>query len=160
MGNNISRAPSTSQSSESGSLSSALSTPRSWSISPPTSPNYSEGSKSINEIGAGETRCIADTAIHASLDRESVEKIERQGRSRDFGIPWSAGPKPNISASSRTQDILQDIRTRRMAFLLSHMDIILPLLGSAKPFEKLTDRNISAPAKILEYESLSAQPRG
>jgi SWI/SNF-related matrix-associated actin-dependent regulator of chromatin subfamily A member 5 len=47
-----------------------------------------------------------------------------------------------------------------MTFLLSHMDIILPLLGSAKPFEKLTDRNISASAKILEYESLGAQPRG
>ncbi|GFF38082.1 putative chromatin-remodeling complex ATPase chain [Aspergillus lentulus] len=162
MGNNISRAQYTSQSSESGSLSSALSTPRSWSISPPTSPNYSEGSESIGigEIGAGETRCTADTAIHASLDRESLGKTERHGRSRVFGIPWSAGPKPNISASSRTQDILQDIRTRRITFLLSHKDIILPLLGGAKSFEKLANRNISAPAKILEHESLSAQPRG
>ncbi|PKX97393.1 putative nucleosome remodeling complex ATPase subunit (Snf2h) [Aspergillus novofumigatus IBT 16806] len=160
MGNNISRAPYTSQSSESETLSSALSTPRSWSISPPTSPNYSEGSESIGENDAGEGRCTADTAIHASLDRKSLEMTERQGRSRVFGIPWSAEPQLNISASSRKQDILQDIRTRRSTFLLSHMDIILPLLGRAKSFEKLANRNISAPAKILEYESLSAQPRG
>ncbi|GIJ86053.1 hypothetical protein Asppvi_004926 [Aspergillus pseudoviridinutans] len=160
MGNNVSQAPYTSRSSESGSLSSALSTPRSWSISPPTSPNYSEGSEIIGENDAAETRCTSDTAIHASLDRESLEKAEQQGCSRDFGTPWSAVPQLNKCASSRTQDILQDIRTRRITFLFSHMDIIRPLLGSAKPFEKLTNRNISAPAKILEYESLSAQPRG
>ncbi|KAF7158268.1 hypothetical protein CNMCM5623_003037 [Aspergillus felis] len=160
MGNNASRAPYTSRSSESGSLSSALSTPRLWSISPPTSPNYSEGSEIIGENDAGETRCTSDTAIHASLDRESLEKTERQGRSRVFGTPWSGEPQLNKCASSRTQDILHDIRKRRITFLLSHMDIIRPLLGSAKPFEKLTNRDISAPAKILEYESLSAQPRG
>ncbi|EAW17679.1 putative nucleosome remodeling complex ATPase subunit (Snf2h) [Aspergillus fischeri NRRL 181] len=160
MGNNVSRAPYTSRSSESGSLSSALSTPRSWSISPPTSPNYSEGSESIGENGAGETRCTADTGIHASLDRESFKKTERQGRSRVFGTPWSTEPHLNISASSRKQDILQDIRTRRITFLISHVEIILPLLGGAKSFEKLASRNSSAPGKIVEYESLGAQPRG
>jgi SWI/SNF-related matrix-associated actin-dependent regulator of chromatin subfamily A member 5 len=141
-------------------LSSALSTPRSWSISPPTSPNCSEVSKIIGENGADETLCTSDTAIHTSSDREGLEKTERQGRSRVFGAPWSAEPQLNKCASSRTQDILQDIRMRRITFLLSHMDIIRPLLGGAKPFEKLTNRNISAPVKILEYESLSAQPRG
>ncbi|GFF57559.1 SWI/SNF-related matrix-associated actin-dependent regulator of chromatin subfamily A member 5 [Aspergillus udagawae] len=160
MGNNVSRAPYTSQSSESGSLSSVLSTPRSWSTSPPTSPNCSEVSEIIGENGADETQCTSDTAIHTSSDREGLEKTERQGRSGVFGAPWSGEPQLNKCASSRTQDILQDIRMRRITFLLSHMDIIRPLLGGAKPFEKLTNRNISAPVKILEYESLSAQPRG
>ncbi|KAH1690549.1 hypothetical protein KXX24_004654 [Aspergillus fumigatus] len=160
MGNSVSQASDTSRSSQSGSLSSALSTPRSWSISPPTSPNYSEGPESIGENNAGETRCAADTAIYASLDRERLEKTERQGRSRFFGIPCSTEPQLDLSAFSRKQDILQNILTRRITFLLSHEDIILPLLGGAKSFEKLANRNISAPGKIVEYEILGAQPRG
>ncbi|KAF7156832.1 hypothetical protein CNMCM6106_001503 [Aspergillus hiratsukae] len=145
MSDKLSQASSTSRISESGSLSSALSTPRSWSLSPPTSPNYSEGSGSIGGNSA---------------DRESPEKTMLEGRSRVFGIPWSAQPQLNTSTSSRIQDIIQEVRTRRITFLLSHMDTINPLIGDAKSFDKLTNSNISAPAKIVEYESLDAQPRG
>lgn len=160
MGDKLSQASYASRISDSGSLSSALSTPRSWSLSPPTSPNYSEASGSIGENGAAETLCTADTAIYASLDRKSPKKTKQQGRSRVFGIPWSGQPQLNSSASSRIQDILQETRARRITFLLSHMDTVRPLLGDAKSFDKLANSNISAPAKIVEYESLDAQPRG
>jgi SWI/SNF-related matrix-associated actin-dependent regulator of chromatin subfamily A member 5 len=103
---------------------------------------------------------MTDTAIRASLDQESPEKTKREGRSRVFGIPWSAQPQLNTSASSRIQDIIQEVRTRRITFLLSHMDTIRPLLGDSDSLDKLTVPHVDTPAKIVEYESLVAQPRG
>ncbi|RHZ51378.1 putative nucleosome remodeling complex ATPase subunit (Snf2h) [Aspergillus thermomutatus] len=144
MDDKVSQEPYTSPISESGSLSSALSTPRSWSISPPSSPIHSEGSEGM---------------LTEDADRESLRNTERYGQSQVPGVNLSAETQISTSASRRIQDIPQEIRARRTTFLLSHMDTIRPLVGDAN-MNKLTISNVYALVNVLPYGRLGTQPRG
>ncbi|EAW12985.1 putative nucleosome remodeling complex ATPase subunit (Snf2h) [Aspergillus clavatus NRRL 1] len=116
--------------SDTESLASALSTPRSWSLSPPSSPYYSD---------------ISETGFANSIDGNKSPKGKQRTRAKPL---------------ENAQDFFREIREKRNAFFLAHREIILPLLGEGTSLSKLLQMEDYADSEPTPFQKIEVQPDG